>query len=169
MSQISLEWKAFTVKVDKVHTYFKTNLSVNYDGLVCDEANMHVIFFDVISQADQDTVNTYWTNLTVNSFDPTTAELINTSINEARIFGNEIIVKASVENVAMGITQAGKTRAVADLFSKLQYYLTTGSLHAAVAEINDIIAAGLDPNLEPFVTETRLNNYKQQIEDYLAS
>lgn len=167
--QITLGWKNFSVKVEKVHAHFKQNLSSNYDGLVCDESSINVIFKDTISTEDASAVNAYWDTVSPSTFYPTQEEIISLKINEARIFGNEIIVKAAVENVAMGITQAGKTKDVADLFANLQYYLTTGSLYAGIAEINRILALGLDPSLAPFVTEERLISYRTQIENYLSS
>lgn len=167
--QIVLVWRPFSVNIEKANAYFKAHLSANYDGLVCTEDNMLVNFFDTVSEGDAGIVSTYWDNSTPTTFAPTLQEIINIKINQARVFGNDVIVKAAVENVAMGITQAGKTKAVADLFANLQYYLTTGSLYAAVAELQRIIDAGLDPNLAPFVTEARLLGYKSQIETYLAS
>lgn len=167
--EISLEWKQFYVDLAKVHKYFKTNLSQNYDGLLCDDLFMIVKFHDEVSNEDSMLVFNYWDSVTIETFQPTLEEIINLKINEARIFGNEIIIKAAVENVTMGITQAGKTKEVADLFANLQYYLTTGSLHAGVAEIQRIINLGLDPELEPFVTEERLLSYKTKIEEFLNS
>lgn len=166
---ITLPWKEFSVNLEKVTAHFKATLSSNYDGIVCKESVMEVNFFEEISQEDSDDVYGYWDNITASTFNPTLDEIITKKVNEASIFGNNLIAKAIVENIAMGITQAGKTKAVADLFSNLQYYLKTGSLYAAVAEIDRMVNDGVDPSLDPFVTEERLNNYKSQIQAYLST
>lgn len=166
---ILLTWKNFYVNLEKVTSYFKSNLSSNYDGLVCDEEGMKVMFKNTIEESDSSAVSSYWDSATAATFQPTLEEVISKKVNEASIFGNSIIAKAIVENVSMGITQAGKTKIVADTFDNLQYYLKTGSLYAAIDEIDRLIAAGVDPNLSPFVTEARLLSYKSQILAYVSS
>lgn len=164
---ISLEWKEFSVNLDKINIHFKASLSSNYDGLVCDENTILVMFKETIEEADSDIVTQYWDNIIAANFLPTLNEIVTGKINEASIFGNSVIAQAIVENVLMGITQAGKTKQIADLFNSLQYYLKTGSLYAAITEIERIISDDLDPTLSPFVTEERLNSYKIKIEEYI--
>lgn len=91
-------------------------------------------------------------------------------LERARRFGSALIVQTAKENVLMGITQAGKTRLVADYCQKLTYYLQTGSMYAALEEINDLIN---DPNraskgMAPFITTERLNAAKAQIMVFLG-
>lgn len=168
MSTIPLPWKVFSVNVRKLHEYFKANLSSNYDGIVCNEDSLSVIFFDNFSSEDRTKVNNYWNNSTPQTFELSIQELIQISLDEAIRFGKHLIVQAAVENIEMGINQAGKAKEVADLFCNLQYYLTTGSLYAAIAELERILDEVLDPALEPFVTAERVSSYKTKIETYLA-
>lgn len=168
MASVQLSWKNFQVDLTKVTLYFKQNLSQNYDGIVCNSDNLVVMFIQDASEEDLSKIDTYWNSIIASDFQPTLQEIIQVKLDKAISFGNELMMQATVENVAMGITQVGKTREIADLFTKLQYYLKTGSLYAAIDEIDHIIAAGLDSSLQPFVTESRLQSYKQKIQTYLS-
>jgi hypothetical protein len=65
---------------------------------------------------------------------PTLSEIIAGKVSDAIKFGTKLIIDAAVENIAMGITQSGKTKAVSDYLRSVQSYLREGSLHAAIAE-----------------------------------
>lgn len=168
MQLITLEWKSFPVKVEKVNFSLKSILSINFDGLICDQNFLNVIFKDVISQEDQDLVTNYWNNITEASFQLSMEEIIQSKIDGAIAFGQKIILDALIENVAMGITQAGKTREVSDYLGQLQRYLREGSLYAAIEEIDDLIANTIPSELAPFVTEARLLNAKSKIVTYVT-
>lgn len=164
---IILQWPSFQVSLDKVHKYFKTNLNSNYDGLICDEFEVKVMFFDTPSSEEIDIVNNYWNSLNSNSFNPSIDEIIENKIIAAEAFGKSLIVKAAKENILMGITQAGKTKAVSDYFRFLQRYLKEGSLYAGLDEIDRLITEGVPTELAPYVTEARINAYKAEILTYL--
>lgn len=166
---IVLQWKNFQVDLDKVNAHFKSILSTNYDGLNADQENLKVIFFGSISSEDEIAVNNYWNSIQDTDFDPTPEEIAFTKINDAVVFGNKLIIEVATENVLMGITQAGKTKAVSDYCVNLQYYLRTGSLYAAIDEIDTLIAAVPPGDLDPFITVDRLNIYKSKIQAYLGS
>lgn len=91
-------------------------------------------------------------------------------LQRARTFGDALIIQTAMENIAMGITQAGKTRAVADYTQKLQNYLSSGSLYAAIEELDSMIDDVNRPSLElsPYITTERLNAAKNQIKVYLG-
>lgn len=168
MITIELTWKEFSVKLDKVHAHLKSILSSNYDGLVADSISLKVIFKAEISEDDTEVVTNYWDNTHASDFNPTQAEVITQIINNAIIFGNKIIFDAIVENVALGITQSGKTKVISDYFRALQRYLKEGSLFAAIDEINNLINNGIPEEFAPFVTETRMTTYKQKLQQYLG-
>lgn len=96
-------------------------------------------------------------------------QVARTLINEAMLFGNELIITFAYENVLMGITQNNKTKAVADYLANLIRYTQTGSLYEVINEIDRLINEGLPVELEPYITETRLLNFRQKILDYLQS
>lgn len=82
--------------------------------------------------------------------------------------GKELLIEFASENVLMGITAAGKTKAVADYLQNIDRYARTGSLYECVNEIDTLIAGEIPVDLSPFVTETRLLNFKQLVLDYLG-
>lgn len=168
MASISLEWKAFAVNLDKVNARLKVLLSSNYDGLLCDEDSLNVMFKDEVSEADTTAVSSYWAAAAAPDFAPTLQEILTVKISDAMNFGNGMIVQASVENITMGITQVGKTKIVLDYLNNVQTYLKAGSLYAAIEEINNLLQADIPSELAPFVTGSRLTSYKHQIQTYLG-
>lgn len=93
---------------------------------------------------------------------------VNMLLQNAKGFCDSLMNGFTTENMAMGITQAGKTKEVADYLKDLQFYLNTCSLYAAMGEIQRMLDAGLPPELAPFITEARLNSYKSKIQTYLG-
>lgn len=166
---IELQWKEFPVNLDKVSIHFRTALSTNFDGIRCNSELMILDFKEDYSEADETLVNTYWNSLNSNSFNPTMQEIVFSKINDAIVFGNQMIIQAAVENVLLGITQAGKTKDVSDFLSNLQTYLRSGSLYAAMAEIDTLKAGEIPADLSTWVNVTRLNNYKTQIQTFLST
>lgn len=166
---IRLEWKEFPVNLEKVNTHFRSTLSSNFDGLRCDSENMNVDFKEDYSEDDETLVSNYWASINSHSFDITIQEIVFSKINDAIVFGNRMIVQAAVENVLLGITQAGKTKDVSDYLSNLQMYLRSGSLYAAISEIDTLKAGSIPSGLSPWVTSARLDTYKTQIQAFLSS
>jgi len=91
-----------------------------------------------------------------------------TIISNAMNFGATLKIEFAAENIAMGITQAGKTKAVADYLAKVIVYLDTGSLYEVINEVNSLISEGIPSELSPFVTESRLNTFKAKVQTYLG-
>lgn len=89
-------------------------------------------------------------------------------VKNAMAFFNNISVKYAAENIAMGITAAGKTKDVADYLKEVIRYGQTGSLYEVINEIDALVAATVPGNLSPFVTETRLEEFKAKVEAYLG-
>lgn len=126
--------------------------------------DISIYFSEELSSEDEDTLSDV-----VDDHQPITIHnIIDQKIKESTAFGKSIIDEFTVENVLLGITQAGKTRALSDYCHKLVHYISTGSLYAAVEQIDAMIAAGLDPSLSPFITEARLLSYKSKIVDFLT-
>jgi len=95
------------------------------------------------------------------------SETVRRIISNAMQFGNELMITFAAENVLMGITQLNKTKDVSDYLANVTRYIQTGSLHEVINEVNRLIANGLPEDLAPFITETRLLQFKQKILDYL--
>lgn len=165
---ITLDWKEFNVDLPKIRAYLKAHLSSNHDGLVCDPSNLYVMFKSDISDDDISAVNSYWSSISSSTFNPTAQEIVTGKINDSIVFGNKVIIQAAVENVLLGITQAGKTKEVSDFLSNLQTYLRSGSLYAAIVEIDTLVAGDIPSEISTWVNTTRLNQYKTQIQAYLG-
>lgn len=165
---ITLPWKEFNVDTGKVRSYFLEHLSDNFDGLSCDVEGLSVVFFSEASEEDSNKINTYWNNITLATFAPTIIDIATAKLDEATVFGAGLIRIVTIENIAMGITVYNKTKEVSDYLRAVQRYLQSGSLYAAMEEIDRLIGIGIDPNLAPFVTEARMFNNKTKIKQFLG-
>jgi hypothetical protein len=94
-------------------------------------------------------------------------EHIRKIIRNAVMFGTDLMEEFAAENVMSGITQAGKTKQVADYLADVIRYVQTGSLYEVINEVDRLIAAGIPPELDPFVTQDILNNFKSRVLVYL--
>lgn len=76
----------------------------------------------------------------------------------------------SAENIILGIVASGKTLALMDYLLRLQQILQTGSLYVAISQLDLYIADSSSEKtlLDPFITNTRLSDYKHRIQDYLG-
>lgn len=99
----------------------------------------------------------------------TMAQIVDAKILASIAFGFQVIKEAAAENVMAGITQAGKTREVSDYLAALERYLRSGSLYAAIQEIDDLKADTQRPSdVAEFVTNDRLQNTRNKISTYLG-
>jgi hypothetical protein len=98
-----------------------------------------------------------------------TINLVAGSIQQAVQFGQTLIFKFAAQNVLNGITQSGKTIAVAQYLQTLGFYLNSGSLYAAITEIQNLLAdtSSTKASLAPFVTNDALYAYLNSIQQYL--
>lgn len=122
------------------------------------------IFEEEISEDDRNTLD----NIVAAHSHIEITDYTQAIIRNAIAFAQEQIIVFAAENIAMGITSAGKTKLVADYLSDITRYAQTGSLYEIVNEIDKLISDGIPSNLSPFVTETRLNNFKIKIFQYLG-
>jgi hypothetical protein len=94
-------------------------------------------------------------------------EQVRQIVRNAINFGVDLIEVFATENILMGITQAGKTKAVSDYLSDVTRYAQTGSLYEVINEIDRLIALGIPLDLAPFVTVARMADFKQKVLNYL--
>lgn len=137
------------------------------EGLRIDTSNAEISIYtsNELSSNDQDILSA-----TIDSHNPspTTSDIISSSINSAIIFGNKLMGDFIIENVELGITQAGKTIVVTTYLHKLNHYVSAGSLYAAITEMNNILADDNKDSLSPFVTNDRITTYKHRVQAYLG-
>lgn len=89
-------------------------------------------------------------------------------INSAITFGSQLVISFAAENMLLGITQANKTKDVADYLANVLRYIQSGSLYEVINEINRLEAEGLPSELSPFITTPRLLLFKNKVEAYLG-
>lgn len=99
---------------------------------------------------------------------PTADQIVNAVVEAAKAFGEKIVKEFKTENVLMGITQQGKTVAVTKYLHWIEHHTLGGSLYAALEEIAAKQAEGLPTDLAPFITNDRLNGFKNKIKTYLG-
>lgn len=124
--------------------------------------------FTVVSPEDFSTIMGAISITAYNSAVNPISGIVNVSIMAAENFGLQLMNQFVIENVLMGITQAGKTVSVTTYLHKLSHYMMTGSLYAAIIEVDSIIADTGKDSLSPFVTNDRMIVYKHKIQDYLG-
>ncbi len=106
----------------------------------------------------------------VNGQAMTATQATEAAIQAAMQFGQNLILEFAAANVLAGITQAGQTQAVLDYTSNLTTCLTTGSLYAAIGDIEAMISdtSTTKANLSPFITNNILYNYLNQVQTYMG-
>lgn len=130
------------------------------------QATFSVSFRSGISQ---DRVMSVINSMPVSSPSLGATQIYTAVIQSAMAFGQALSVQLAVSNIMMGITQAGKSQALLAYTADLYHAVTTGSLYVAIDIINTMIAdTGPEKsNLSPFITNTNLTFYKNQIQDFL--
>ena len=79
---------------------------------------------------------------------------------------NNVMSEFCAENILMGITQAGKTKLIADTLRDVFYYAQTGSLYEAKNALNAIV---ITEEMSPFLTENRRQAVIAKIDDLLST
>lgn len=77
---------------------------------------------------------------------------------------NSLINKFCAENMVLGITQANKTKLLADAFKDVIYYSQTGSLYECLYSLEAITVT---PEMSPFLTASRKQELKDKINNIL--
>ncbi len=167
MYEITYNWPEFNIDLAKMNAQLKTLIGSNYDGMRCTESSIFLMLFEA-SAAEETQINAYWNALTPASFNPTTYEIISSALDRASFFGRNLIKQAMISNVATGISQAGKTKQVADYCANIKSYLEMGSLYAVIDELNEKIESEIPEELQPFITIAVLTTYRNQVLAYLG-
>lgn len=141
-----------------------SNINKNIMNMVDSNTEFIVVFDQDLSVEEKNELDSIVSN---HNF-LTIEEEIQLRVKAAINFGQELIVNFASENVLMGITQAGKTKDVADYLANVMRYAQSGSLYEVINEVDRLILEGIPANLDPFVNEARMNAFKQKIVDYLS-
>lgn len=163
----------FPIDYESFHDYLVANVT-NADGLCSCDVGYNIIEKNPFTQADMDSVNSYYNSLTqsgeIAKMNPTTQQIVQKSILSAQTFGNNLLLQFAADNVLAGITQANKTIVVSDYLEDLYNYISAGSLYASIQKVNELIADTSDnkANCSPFITNAVLYTYMNKIQTYLG-
>ena len=103
----------------------------------------------------------------VSAHQPSAVNIYKSVVRSAIDFFEDLMVNYAAENITMGITVLNKTKEVADYLADVMRYGQSGSLYEVMHEIDTLIAAGIPADLSPFVTNARLTDFKNNVQDYL--
>lgn len=71
-----------------------------------------------------------------------------------------MVIQFAAENIAMGITQAGKTQLISGALNEVNTYGSTGSLWQAYAALSNV---KITPDMAPYLTADRIQWMKNQM------
>jgi len=97
--------------------------------------------------------------------DPTYGRCVQVMNNALNAWHN-IVVTVGAENIALGITQSGKTKLIADTLFPVMMYGNSGSLWEAYNALSQITVT---KEMEPFITEDRIAWMKNQLVQAISS
>lgn len=146
MFYIKLEWKTFQVNLEKINIYLKDTIGSNYDGLVCDENNLKVMFKTNFSEDDTTTINSYWDAATEETFQPTSTEVATLSLQQRMDWGQNVIMQFRI--YTLGISDEEGMSMLGNLMD-VKMCLELGMLSAAAyllsnKDANDVLDAQFD-------------------------
>lgn len=99
---------------------------------------------------------------------PTHEELLKAGLKAATVFGKDLAQQAVIDSLALGLAQAPNLLDVMAYTMSTQNFLMTGSLNAALADIDRKLLAGIPGNLSPFVTVELITARRDKIRAYLG-
>jgi hypothetical protein len=99
----------------------------------------------------------------------TEQQIIESEIDAASIFGENLITQFAAQNAIAGITTAGATLPVLSYTADLSQCLYTGSLLAAITIMQGMLTdtSSAKTACSPFITNIILTSYINQIQTYL--
>jgi len=124
----------------------------------------------------ENTVNLYFTtpltgneeillSTKISSHTPSSVEdIISAKIKASITFGQKAMIDFATQNILLGITSDGKTGEIIDKLSGIVQALQTGSLYDAITRARQIPPEHYDSK---YITEARLLNFVNKIEDFL--
>jgi len=87
-------------------------------------------------------------------------------VNNAMNAWHNLVVTVAAENIALGITQSGKTKLISDALFPVMVYGTSGSLWEAYIELGKV---KITPEMAPYITEERIEWMKNQLIQTIAN
>lgn len=88
-----------------------------------------------------------------------------TIVQLALSYWQQMVIMFAAENIAMGITQAGKTQLISNALEEVLVYGSQGSLWEAYNALNGVI---ITPEMAPFLTADRIEWMRNQMITVIA-
>jgi hypothetical protein len=156
-----------TVNFDKLHRELKTQCP-HYDFLNTEKnyltGDMSIEVHTTQTLTPEE--NSVLDSIIINHDILDQEQIVKQKVQKAMIGANIIIEQFATENILMGITQAGKTKLIADTLRDVFYYFQTGSLYESLNAIDSLV---LTQEMEPFLTQERRAKLRQNIVDLINS
>lgn len=168
------------VNIGKLEEEIKeSGIDDNINYINADDSNFYIFMDNPLDSSEIETLN----NIVASHEHITTAEGLQKYLDDTIYpFRDRVMSKFAAENIAMGITQAGKTLDVLSLFEmpvslgdsgrlvSLKGSFDTGSLYVSLNIIDyHIENISNYSDLSPFVTLERLQNMKLEIANFLMA
>lgn len=157
-----LQSLSFDIDFDSFHDFLVANVP-DADGIVSTDSGFEVIEKTPFSQADIDAVNGYYSALTqsgeTSKNTPTMQEIIAQKILNRINFGQQLMANFGAQNILAGYTTS-QIQQIAGQLQTVQALMQSGSLETTKAVMLAITPSTL-------ITQTTINNFAQQIQDYL--
>jgi hypothetical protein len=170
-----------TVYVDKLELEIKANASLKakYSYISAAPNNTNVVTTSSLTSEEEDALDAI---VAAHTASPTTAQSMRAYLDGSIFpFVADLISRFAADNIAMGITQAGKTGAVLGLFVKpfdvnanslplsLRDCFDSGSLYEAIKVIQHLRNNPSEfTGLSPYISDDRLHTMKNEIEAKLG-
>jgi hypothetical protein len=145
-----------TVNFTKIVNEFKTS-ALPFDHCDCFGDSLSVFMTRDLADGEKTTCDNIVSNHTTTDM----AMYIQGKILAAMDFGKNMMSAYGAQNVMAGLT-VSQVQTIMEMSAKVQTALLSGSLYVALIEINNITPDGT------LITQTTLDNFRHNIQDYLG-
>jgi hypothetical protein len=149
------------INIDKLNSELKLYMSAKYSHINYSNTSIDIFFSLELTSSEKEQLDT----LVQNHSPINMTEIVKNTVKNATSFGSELMIDFATENVLMGIAQDGMTSTVRKNMEQVILALTTGSLYDAITEAKSIPSEKKDYK---YITDVRLLNFINKIEDYLG-
>lgn len=146
----------------KLHKEVSALNLTGFLGVRGDSSTVQVDFSVSLSEAEQGVL---LGAITAHTGALSPQEQVAITLKNAQNFGSQLLQEFTIENILLGITQAGMTNQVRKVCANVVSALQTGSLYDAIYEAKHIPPEGKDVT---FITDARLLAFVNKIETYLG-
>lgn len=156
-----LMWKPFHIDVEQVRAFFKSSLGENYNGLICDEISLQVMFKAEPSEGEEQLIDNYWNSITEETF----AHGIQVPAEEIALlcmrFGRKLMAEIAVEPTVLALNPSELAQLI-DRMTSLHMMLLSGALPAFLAAMQTV-------ETDAIITTEMVNKYTTKVQEFLGT